>query len=105
MANPHLSAVSDDAQPAANAGEVHALARTAETGAQRIKRLQQEARVIAREQIEALARELHAIAARANEIAEAGEVYPVGVRELSSRMAEDLPQKAQILMTIMERTA
>lgn len=106
MANPHLTAVSNDSQPQdAAAGEVYDFSRAAETGAQRIRRLQHEARVLAREQIEALSRDLRAIAERAAEVVGAGEVYPVGVRELASRMAEDLPQKAQVLLTIMERAA
>jgi hypothetical protein len=106
MATPHLTAVpSDAAEPATPAGEVFDFARTIEAGAQRIRRLQQEARMLAREQVEALAQDLNNLAARAAEIASGGDVYPVGVRELASRMAEDLPQKVQVLMTIMERTA
>jgi hypothetical protein len=104
MANLHLTPVPNEPEHANGSGEVFDLGRGAETGAQRIRRLQQEARILAREQVEALAREFFAIAERARDIAQGGEVYPVGVRELASRIAEDIPQKAQVLMTIMERT-
>jgi hypothetical protein len=70
MAAPHLSAVPP---PSAAAGDVHDLGRSVETGAQRIKRLQQEARVLAREQVETLARDLEEMAQRATEIAEGGD--------------------------------
>jgi len=104
MAAPHLTAVPTPS-PASGASDVHDLGRSVETGAQRIKRLQQEARVLAREQVEALARDLEALAQRAIEIAEGGDAYPVGVRELAHRFAEEAPQKATALVTILNRTA
>jgi hypothetical protein len=103
MANPHLTAVSNDAKDTPTAGEVYSLARGAETGAQRLRRMQQEMRLLAREQVEALARDFDVLAQRAAEIADGGEAFPVGVRELTSRLAADLPQKAQSLMSIMGR--
>ena len=60
--------------------------------------------MLAQEQVEALDRELNALAVRALEIAEGGEAYPAGIRELASRIATDLPQKAQTLRAILERT-
>ncbi len=76
-----------------------------ETTAQRIQRMQYEARLLAREQVEQLARDFTALAARAAEVAEGGEAYPAGVRELASRIAEDLPYKAQGLTVLMDRAA
>lgn len=106
MAASHLTAVPNPAaEPVANASEVYDLGREVETGAQRIRRLQREARTLAREQVETFARDFNTMALRAAEIAEGGDAYPVGVRELASRLADDLPQKAQLLMTIMNRTA
>jgi hypothetical protein len=84
--------------------EVYDLGRGPEPAAQRVRRLQQEARILAREQVEILARDLNALAARAAEIAEGGDAYPAGVREMASRIAADLPQKTQGLMAIMDRT-
>lgn len=103
MAAPHLTAVSNTSD--AQAGEVYDLGREVESSAQRIRRLQQEARLLAREQVEVLARDLDAIGARASEIAEGGEAYPAGVRDLASRIAAEVQQKAQALMSIQVRLA
>ncbi len=106
MAGPKWTTVppSTSASPT-NTGEVYDLGREVESGTQRVARMQLEVRTLAREQVENLARDLTAMAQRAAEIAEGGEVYPVGVRELASRMADDLPQKAQTLLSIMGRAA
>ena len=56
--------------------------------------------MLAREQVEALARDFEVLAQRAAEIADGGEAFPVGVRELTSRMAADLPQKAHTLVLL-----
>ena len=58
---------------------------------------------LAREQIEILNRDLNAMAQRIAEIADGGDVFPIGVRELCSRLTDDLTQQAQTLMVIMER--
>jgi len=84
--------------------EVYNFSRGPETTTQRVRRLQTEARLLAREQVEALGRDLDDLARRALEIAEGGEAYAVGVREMASRMASDLPQKAQSLRAILERS-
>lgn len=105
MAAPHLTAVPNPSPAASAAGDVHDLGRSVETGAQRIKRLQQEARILAREQVEAFAHDLEALAQRALEIAEGGDSYPVGAREVAHRFAEDAPQKAQAILAILNRTA
>ena len=89
----------------AEPAELYDLGRGVETNAQRIRRLQQEARLLAREQVEILARDLDEMALRTAEIAEGGDVYPAGVRELASRIAADLPLKAQGLAILMERTS
>ncbi len=83
--------------------EVYNLSRGPETTTQRVQRLQREARLLAREQIEAMGRDLDDLARRAQEIADGGEAYAVGVREMASRLASDLPQKAQSLRAILER--
>jgi len=104
MAASHLTAVTNTAAATPdNMADVVGLNRPAETGAQRIRRLQHEARMLAREQVEMLARDFEALAQSAEEIAGGGEAYPAGVRELASRLAADLPQKAQLLVTLMSR--
>jgi hypothetical protein len=105
MAARHLTAVPNIPANSASIAEVYDLGRGPETTGQRVRRLQSEARMLAREQVEGLARDFEALAVRAAEIAEGGDAYPIGVREQASRIAADLPQKAQGLMAIMERTS
>lgn len=86
-------------------GEIVDLGRSPDSAARRIRQLQQEAHDLAREQIEGFAQDLNAIARSAAEIAHGGEAYPVGARELASRIAEDLPHKAQLLTALLGRGA
>lgn len=88
---------------AVNKSEVVALSRGPESPAERIRRLQWEASVLAAEQAEQFGADLVSMAARALEIAEGGEAYPVGVRELAGRIAADLQIKAKALLTIQHR--
>lgn len=83
--------------------EVYDLMRATETTAERIQRLQAEARALAVEEIEALERLLDQAAAKARDIAAGGDAYPVGARELAGRLADDLPARAETLRAIMAR--
>lgn len=56
---------------------------------ERIRHLQAEARLLAREQIVALESALLQIERLSCEIADGGEAYPVGVREVAGRLADD----------------
>ena len=87
----------------AKTSEVVSLARGPESTAERIRRLQWEASVLAAEQTEQFGADLAEMAARAAEIAEGGDAYPPGVRELASRIAADLQVKAKALLTIQHR--
>jgi|SRR5580692_1808141 hypothetical protein len=102
MAVSHLTTVSD-ADDAPASGAVVELGRGAEAAAWRIQQLQHEARSMAREQVEAFARDLNTMGVRAAAIAGGGEAYAVGARELASRLAAELPQKAQLLLTLLSR--
>lgn len=84
--------------------EIYDLMRTPVTTADRVKRLQMEARALAVEQVEALEKLLLQSAAMAREIAEGGDAYPVGARELAGRLASDLPAKAETLKAIAGRS-
>ncbi|HBV12106.1 MAG TPA: hypothetical protein DEB60_03140 [Brevundimonas sp.] len=64
--------------------EVYDLMRAPETTAERVKRLQAEARALAIEQVEALEAALCKAADMAREIADGGDAYPVGARELAA---------------------
>ena len=83
--------------------EVYDLMRGPQTTADRVKQLQAEARALAIEQVEELERRLNEAAALAKEISVGGDAYPVGARELASRLAEDLPAKAETIKAIVSR--
>ena len=96
-AKPDLRLVSAEA-------EVYDLMRTPVTTADRVKRLQMEARALAVEQVEGLEKLLMQASAMAQEIADGGDAYPVGARELAGRLAADLPAKAQTLKAVVGRS-
>ncbi|MGZ9114394.1 MAG: hypothetical protein ACXW3K_07200 [Brevundimonas sp.] len=83
--------------------EIYDLMRTPETTSDRVKRLQLEARALAVEQVEALEQVLKQASEMAREIAEGGDAYPVGARELAGRLHSDLPAKAETLKAIVGR--
>ncbi|HLK24849.1 MAG TPA: hypothetical protein VKT30_09335 [Caulobacteraceae bacterium] len=103
MAVRQLAQANDGAERLQVKSEVVPIARGAETPVERIRRLQWEASVLAAEQTEQFGADLAAMAQRAREIAEGGEVYPVGVREIAGRIAEDLQIKAKAVLTIQQR--
>lgn len=84
--------------------EIYDLMRTPETTADRVKRLQMEARALALEEVEELARTLKNAAEIAGRIASGGDAYPVGARELASRLSSDLPAKAETIRAIAAKT-
>ena len=70
---------------------------------ERIRRLQAEAKNLAREHIRALEAAIIEVERLSSEISDGGEAYPVGVRELARRMAEDCEMKVQTLEAIASR--
>jgi hypothetical protein len=74
-----------------------------ETPAARAERLYAEARTAAFEQVDRLEVELARAVALAGQIADGGDVYPPGVRDLCRRLAEEVGQRAQTLDVIAER--
>ena len=75
-----------------------------ESRTQRVRRLQAEARELAAEQISEFETLLEATARMAVEIADGGEVYGVGAREICRRLAEELPRTLQTLQVITKKT-
>lgn len=69
----------------------------------RILQLQAEARKLAGDHVETLRASLLQTQRIADEIAEGGEAYPPGVRDLARRMSEDSASRALTLETIMGR--
>ncbi|WP_339933327.1 hypothetical protein [uncultured Brevundimonas sp.] len=69
----------------------------------RVRSLLQEARALALDQVHALETALQDAADLAREIADGGDAYPVGTREMASRLASDLPAKAEAIRAIVKR--
>lgn len=74
-----------------------------ETVAQRIQRLQAEARQLAKDHVRQLTALLADVEQLSAEIAEGGEAYPVGVRALARRTVEDCESRIQTFEAIMGR--
>jgi len=89
--SPSLSVVSAHQDPAERLSE-------------RIRRLQAEAKGLAREQVAALENALLQVHRLAAEISEGGDVYPPGVRDIARRLAEESELKAQTLEAITSRS-
>lgn len=75
----------------------------AQTTSARVRSLLQEARALALDQVHALETALQDAADLAREIADGGDAYPVGTREMASRLASDLPAKAEAIRAIVKR--
>lgn len=75
----------------------------ADSPAARLSRLMVEAHQAAEEQVKALEDALLNVAYMSAEIAQGGDVYPVGVRELCRRTAEESVWKAQTLESIQRQ--
>ena len=76
----------------------------AETVAQRVQRLQAEAKQLAKDHIKALTSAMVSLEELAAEIAEGGDAYAPGVRDVARRLAEDLDSRVQTLEAIVART-
>lgn len=74
-----------------------------ESPADHIRRLQTEARGLAREQMEMLAEALTEVSRLSADIADGGDIYPVGARELAKRLIEESSKQALALTAIIER--
>lgn len=84
--------------------EIYDLMRAPESTAQRVQRLQREARALALEQVEALEAALITAANLAHDIATGGDAYPVGAREIAARLTDELPSKAETIKVIVSKT-
>ena len=69
----------------------------------RIRLLQQEARSLAREEVDRLASDMSVLAERAGEVAETGDAFPPGIRELAVRIEQDIARHVKVLRAIMDR--
>lgn len=96
-----LTVVADNALPLDAAAAV--AVQPPEPLADRVKRLQAEARMVARDHILALEEALASAARLASEIASGGDAYPVGAREVARQMILDCEGRAQTLDAILKR--
>jgi len=71
----------------------------------RIRRLQEEARGMAREHINTLEASLAEVGRLAAEVSEGGDAYPVGVREMARQLVADCESRLLGLQAIVQRTA
>lgn len=96
--SPSLSVVADNdlKAPRAETGRV-------ETVAERVRRLQAEARQLAKDHVGALIAAMSEVEKMAVDIAEGGEAYPAGVRDLARRFAEDAEARVQTLGALTSR--
>ncbi|HET6969914.1 MAG TPA: hypothetical protein VFH92_02205 [Phenylobacterium sp.] len=75
-----------------------------ETVAERVRRLQAEAKQLAKDHVKALTSAMVDLEQLAAEIAEGGEAYAPGIRDVARRLAEDLDARVQTLEAIAART-
>lgn len=94
--SPSLSVVADN--------DLKPVLPKAETVAQRVQRLQAEAKQLAKDHIKALTTAMVSLEELAAEIAEGGDAYAPGVRDVARRLAEDLDSRVQTLDAIVART-
>jgi hypothetical protein len=94
--SPSLSVVGVDAKGQA--------ARPAETVGGRIRRLQAEAKLLAKDHVAALGSAMADLGQLADEIANGGDAYAPGIRDLARRLSEELETRAQTLDALNART-
>jgi hypothetical protein len=75
-----------------------------ENVAERVKRLQAEARQLARDHIRALTAAIEQVELMAAEVSDGGDAYPPGVRDVARRLVEDMGCRAQTLEAIVARS-
>jgi hypothetical protein len=94
--SPSLSVVADN--------DLKTVAPKAETVAERVRRLQAEAKQLAKDHVKALTAAMVDLEQLAAEIAEGGEAYAPGIRDVARRLVEDLDSRVQTLEAIAART-
>jgi hypothetical protein len=94
--SPSLSVVADN--------DLKAVLPKSETVAQRVQRLQAEARQLAKDHVKSLTSAMVELEQLASEIAEGGDAYAPGIRDIARRLAEDMDARVQTLDAIAART-
>lgn len=74
-----------------------------ETVAERVRRLQAEARALAGDHTREFTSAMVDLETLAMEIANGGDAYPAGIRDVARRLAEDLESRVQTIEAIVAR--
>lgn len=101
MSPSHLNLVD---KAASEDSEVYVLGSGPETRAERVRRMQANAKALAREQIEVMTEAMMELARMAEEVATGGDAYPVGVREISGRIKSELEMQARSIEALLKRS-
>lgn len=101
--NQTLSVVTENGASVAKPREA-ALPPKPESISDHVKRLQAEARGLAREHILALKAALEEVERLATEVAAGGESYPAGVRDIARRLSEECGTKGQTITMLTQRS-
>ena len=99
--SPSLSVVADNDVRATTTPKVET--PKPETVAERVRKLQAEARQLAKDHIHAFTAAMTELEQMAAEIAEGGDAYPAGVRDLARRFVDDCEARVQTLEAITAR--
>lgn len=75
-----------------------------ETVAERVRRLQAEARALAKDHVREFTRAMVDLEELAVEIANGGEAYAPGIRDVARRLAEDLADRVTTIEAIRAKT-
>lgn len=75
-----------------------------ESVSERVRRLQAEAKQLAKDHIKSLSAAMVDLEQLAAEIAEGGDAYAPGIREVARQLAEELDSRVQTLEAIAART-
>lgn len=82
---------------------VYEFGRKPESVPERARRLQQEAKVLACEEVEMLCQVLAEAVLKAEALRDGGDIFPVGVREQARQLAANLPQTMQTMRALSQR--
>ena len=101
--SPSLSVVADNDLKAARPDLGRPDLGRVDSVAERVRRLQAEARQLAKDHIRSLSAAILDAEAIATDIASGGEAYPPGIRDLARRFADDARARVQTLDAINAR--
>jgi len=84
--------------------EIYAIGTAPESRAERVRRMQATARSLAREEIQAMKTAMAGLARMAGDVAAGGEAYPVGIREIASRLGRELEAHSKSVEVLLMRS-